>query len=122
MEFVSVFTKLCNEINKAPTTVCTELGLSNSTYSIWRRGAVPRNATISKIARYFNVSEEYLLGETDDRSLTDSHSAEKTQNAGNLLSGVEFALYGELRGLSEDQQLDILDYVRFKKQQWEKRG
>ena len=74
------------------------------------------------LANYFDVSVEYLTGETLTRTPTDSHSATKPPETGNKLSGVEFALYGELSGLSEEQQLDILDYVRFKKHQWENRS
>lgn len=121
MGFVATFTKLCNEINKSPTTVCTELGLSNAAYTIWRKGAAPRHATLAKIANYFGVSMEYLLGASNDRNTTDSRSAAKPPETGNKLSGVEFALYGEIQALSEEERLDVLDYIRFKKQQKEKR-
>ena len=73
------------------------------------------------LANYFDVSVEYLTGETLTRTPTDSHSATKTPETGNKLSGVEFALYGEIQALSEEERLDVLDYIRFKKQQKEKR-
>ena len=122
MSFLNTFTMLCNEMSKAPSAVCVELGLSNAIYTYWKRhGAVPRPAMLKKIADYFHVSVAYLLGETDDRTPTDSHSATKPAETGNKLSGVEFALYGEIQALSEEERLDVLDYIRFKKQQKEKR-
>ena len=123
MRFIDRFTRLCSEKGMSPTAVCLDLGLSNATYTYWKQqGSVPRQSVLLKIALFFGVSIDYLLGETDDRMPTDSHSAAKTPETGNKLSGVEFALYGELSGLSEEQQLDILDYVRFKKHQWENRS
>ncbi len=71
MNFIDVFTKLCNEQNKSPTSVCEELNLSNAIYTHWRKnGSIPRPATIKKIADYFKVSEDYLLGKTDVRLVT----------------------------------------------------
>jgi len=37
------------------------------------------------------------------------------------LSGVEFALFGELRRLNDDDKRDVLDFVRFKNAMREKR-
>lgn len=40
---------------------------SNSVVAQWKNGSVPRSATLQKIADYFDVSTNYLLGETDER-------------------------------------------------------
>lgn len=116
------FVSECSRIGKKPNTVAKELHISSGTVTAWKYGGAPSVSTLQKLCEYFGCSTEYMTGYSDARTPTDSQSAAKTQNAGNLLSGVEFALYGEIQGLSEDQKLDILDYVRFKKQQWEKRG
>ena len=64
MSFIETFTKLCNERQKSPTSVCMELGLSDAIYTYWKKnGSVPRDATLKKIADYFEVSTEYLIGE-----------------------------------------------------------
>ena len=60
--FKTIFTKLCNEKGESPTSVCLKVGLSNSAYTAWDDQSVPRLATLLKIADYFGVSTDYLLG------------------------------------------------------------
>ena len=54
---------LCNERGTTPNGVCSELGLSAATATKWKKGAVPRDTTLQKIADYFGVPVGYLLGE-----------------------------------------------------------
>ena len=60
--FKTIFTKLCNEKGESPTSVCLKVGLSNSAYTAWNDHSVPRLSTLIKIADYFGVSTDYLLG------------------------------------------------------------
>lgn len=60
--FYDVFLKLCNNINKAPSAVALELGLSRPSVTNWqKRGSTPTDANLQKIADYFNVSVNFLL-------------------------------------------------------------
>ena len=65
--FKKIFIKLCNENNIAPTAVCQQIGLSNAVFSKWDDASVPRKATLYKIADYFGVTVDYLLGKEDER-------------------------------------------------------
>ncbi len=60
------FVSLCNQKNKTPNGVCAELGLSVATATKWKKGSVPRDTTLKKVADYFEVSVSYLLGVVDD--------------------------------------------------------
>ena len=53
---------LCNKNHTTPNAVCLALGLSPAAATKWRSGAIPRETTLLKIADYFNVSVDYLLG------------------------------------------------------------
>lgn len=65
--FYDRFAELCSERNISANKAATDIGLSNSTVTKWKKtGAVPQTATLSKIAEYFNVSMNYLLGETEE--------------------------------------------------------
>lgn len=44
------------------------LDLSTSKGTAWRNGAIPKGDILLKIASYFHVSTDYLLGNTDDPS------------------------------------------------------
>ena len=64
MSFLANFTNLCIHVGKSPTAVCKEIGLSNATYSAWRkRDTVPSEKTLLKISNYFGVSKEHLLSD-----------------------------------------------------------
>ena len=60
--FWEQFVTLCNQKNISPNAVCAELGYSNAISTKWRKGAMPRSTTLHKIADYFGVSVDYLLG------------------------------------------------------------
>ena len=70
---------------------------------------------IAKIADYFEVSTDYLLGKTDNPT---PHSAEKSLDE--QLDGLSFALYGEVKDFDDDDKEKLLEYVKFLKQQKEK--
>ena len=50
------FLKYCNEAGKSPSKVAIEAGCSRAMVSSWKIGRTkPTDATLSKIAQYFNV-------------------------------------------------------------------
>lgn len=65
--FKENFERLCNGINKAPTTVCQEIGLSNAVYAKWNEKSIPHRSTLIKIADYFGVTPESLVAENEQK-------------------------------------------------------
>lgn len=63
--FWNNFVSLCNEKGKSPNAICKELGFSNATATYWKRGSVPNDSTLRKIADHFSVSVEQLTGKPD---------------------------------------------------------
>ena len=59
--------QLCNEKNTKPNPVAASLKISSGAVTKWKNGTVPNAETVSKLADYFGVSVDYLLGKTDDR-------------------------------------------------------
>lgn len=93
--------------NYTQSKLSSLLGVSRSTVSMWEIGSSePDTATISKMAELFGVTTDYLLGR-EERKLTLDEE----------LEGIEFALYGEIHDLTEEEKRDILSYVQFKKSQ-----
>lgn len=62
--FWDKFVLLCNKKGKTPNGVCMELNFSNATATKWKNGSMPRSTTLHKIAEYFGVSVDYLIGPT----------------------------------------------------------
>lgn len=62
MSFKKNFIKICNEQGVSPSKVVEAVGLKRSAYSQWTDESVPRQATLMRIADYFGVTVDYLLG------------------------------------------------------------
>lgn len=84
------------------------LGLERVTYVRYENESrtIPHEVLL-KIAERYNVTVDYLLGRDDSTPPTLDEQ----------LSGISFALYGEIHDLTDDEKQDILDYVRFKRSQ-----
>lgn len=61
------FIKLCAEKGKTPTSVVLDLGYSKGTVTHWKNGHVPQVLALHKIADYFGVTVEYLLGKETEK-------------------------------------------------------
>ena len=97
------------------------LGLAESTISQYETGhREPDIKTLTKLAEYFGVTVDYLLGNTESSLIfRPSHAAsiafdEKKimEAAGIDLSDVDIAFYGDYSELSEDDQKVIRDMVK----------
>ena len=60
--FWDTLSTLCARKGISVSKLCSLLELSNSTSTKWKRGALPNNSTMKKIADHFGVSTEYLTG------------------------------------------------------------
>jgi transcriptional regulator with XRE-family HTH domain len=59
--FYEAFLKLCNSVDKTPSAVGRELGISKTTINFWKTGRNnPSDRTILKIADYFKVDYKAL--------------------------------------------------------------
>ena len=64
--FWSRFIGLCNEAGKSPHAVAPACGVKSSgTVTGWSKGSIPRTPVLHKLADYFHVTADYLLGTVD---------------------------------------------------------
>ena len=66
--FWSNFVKLCSDNNKKPNPVAKELGFGSSAVTYWKKGTIPSDTSLRKIADYFGVTVDYLLGKEEKHS------------------------------------------------------
>lgn len=60
------FYNLCQKANKSPNAVAKELGISSGAVTSWKNGKTPHHGTLIKIAQFFGVSTDFLLGVTPE--------------------------------------------------------
>lgn len=60
--FYDQFAKLCLEKGVSRTRACIDCGVSRTAWHKWETGSIPNGATINKIASYFGVHANDLLG------------------------------------------------------------
>lgn len=61
--FYDRFKQLCEKKGVSCNKAAIEIGLSNATPTKWKKtGATPVGETLDRIAAYFNVSTDFLLG------------------------------------------------------------
>lgn len=105
---------LCAEKGISGSKMCDDLGMSRSTLTELRKG---RAKTLnlekaSKIARYFGVSVDYLLGNAPK---------EKTPAEADVtLDDFTYAMHNESQSLTEENKQKLLEMARFFRQQQEK--
>ena len=56
------FVRECEKTEKYPSYVAEELGFNKSAVTSWKNGSLPRVASRKKIADYFGITVEELMG------------------------------------------------------------
>lgn len=94
------FLEICTERGESPNGVAKKIGISSCSVTSWKNGGTPRDSTLLKLATYFGVSVDYLLGKE-----------EKPAHEGELSDG-EKALLALFKRVPEDQQALVLQMIR----------
>lgn len=84
------------------------INIGNKTVSDYERGiSSPDPDTLKKLAKLYNVSTDYLL------DMNNSQFSNKTNDI--QLDDFQFALYGEVKDLTEEQKQTLLNMAKFLK-------
>lgn len=90
--FYDRFKALCENKKTSPTRAAIDMGFSNSITTKWKKtGATPDGVTLAKIAEYFGITVDELLGK-------------EKQPADGELSDDEKAMLDLFRRASEDSR------------------
>ena len=105
--FFERFYQLCRQRGTSPNPVGAELGASSGSITAWKRGAMPRASMVRKIANYFDVSVEYLMGY--DQTVCPSGNSVSNED-------LKFALFGGDREISDEMLDEVRQFAEFLKQ------
>ena len=95
MAFYETYRRLCQNLGKSDNAVAAEIGLSNSTVTTWRQGAIPRRPTIKKVADYFHVTVEEMMGYSDTTKAPTPEGEREIENLINIVEGVRYRVAPE---------------------------
>ena len=95
--FFTRFQGLCRKNSTNVNAVGRIVGASSGSITAWKYGTEPRPSTVVKIAEYFGVTTDYLLGLDELQP--------------DLVNAVDVAWYGEYQELTEDQKETIRDMI-----------
>ena len=100
--FWNRYVDLCNSQNNSPNAVAAKLGFSNASTTHWKHGATPRDSSLSKIAKYFGVTVEYLKGESEAKN--------PAADEGN---GIEEELIKLFSRIPAESKKEAMNYLRY---------
>ncbi|MCL2697030.1 MAG: helix-turn-helix domain-containing protein [Oscillospiraceae bacterium] len=109
--FFERFNELAKKENTSVNAIAKVLVLSSGSVTAWKNGTKPSVSTVYKIANYFNVSTDYLLGRTDDPTPKDAEAILE----GLPLSPEQQELLNLVSNFNEVELLEVLNHVRYVK-------
>lgn len=108
MKFVERLEALIKERKLTKSQFLNDLGFGKNQISQWKNGTPPFKSTIDKIAQYFNVSIEYLTGESDVRGTYKQDEDE----------AIKVALFGGDKEVTPEMWQEVKDYIEFIKHKY----
>jgi len=113
MTFPERLSDLINEKRINKNQLQKELNLNKSSILNWTtRGNIPSGDTLALLAKYFNVSVDYLLGASDIRTIK---KAAVGDDSG--LGKLDYEIIDAFQQLTSEQQKQALAYLAFLKLQ-----
>ena len=112
--FFERFSALCKEAGETPNSVARRIGASSGSVTAWKRGTAPRNDTLSKIADFFGVSTDYLLGKSQKHTgLTRTPVSD---------DDIKFALFGGSGEITDAMYDEVRQFAAFIQRREEERN
>lgn len=94
-------TEICEQRGTSPTGMCKAIGLSTGNVPAWKRGGLPNQITLGKIADHFSVEPEYFVG-----------AAKNVAEAKATAAQVKFALF-DGKEVSDETYQKVLTFAKF---------
>ena len=105
--FYDIYCQLCRKQGLTPSGAAAKIGFNRASVTVWKNtGKAPKQELLLKIAAFFGVTTDYLL----------TGEARPAAEPERQLEGLEYALFGEVRDMTEAQKRDVLKFAKFLKQ------
>ena len=107
--FFNRFKELCDERGISAYRACTDIGLNRSAVAKWKTGGKPNGSTAAKLADYFGVTTDYLLGQSEERMPIDKPREVSDED-------IKFALFGGDGEITDAMYDEVKKFAAFIKQ------
>ena len=107
--FFNRFKALCDEKGISVYRACTDIGLNRSAVAKWKNGGKPNGSTAAKLADYFGVTTDYLLGQSEEKAPADKPRVISDEE-------IKFALFGGDGEITDAMYDEVKQFAAFIKQ------
>ena len=107
--FFNRFKQLCEQRNISVYRACTDIGLNRSAVAKWKNGGKPNGTTAAKLAEYFEVTTDYLLGQSEEKTPDRKERAVSDEE-------IKFALFGGDGEITDAMFDEVKQFAAFVKQ------
>lgn len=108
--------ELMRNSEKSENALEKAIGLAQGSIKNWRNGkSKPSLEAVSKIADYFGVSVDYLLGKTDDPAPPEKSDGKPKLYVPPEYAPVMVAFAGGTENLTQDDIDSIVEFIEFRK-------
>ena len=107
--FFNRFRELCDQKNISVYRACTDIGLNRSAVAKWKAGGKPNGSTAAKLAAYFGVTTDYLLGQSEEKLPGLQPRAVSDEE-------IKFALFGGDGEITDAMYDEVKQFAAFIKQ------
>ena len=98
---------LCQERGISVYRACTDIGLNRSAVAKWKEGGKPNGTTAAKLAEYFGVTTDYLLGQAERRLPEHKRISDED---------IKFALFGGDGDITDAMYEEVKRFAAFVKE------
>ena len=107
--FFNRFKQLCDQKQVSVYRACTDIGLNRSAVAKWKNGGKPNGSTAAKLAEYFGVTTDYLLGQSEQKQPAESSRTVSDEE-------IKFALFGGDGEITDAMYDEVKQFAAFVKQ------
>lgn len=101
---------LCDERRISAYKACTDVGLNRAAVAKWKNGSIPNGQTLAKLADYFGVTTDYLLGEEKEKAPADAGKRSVSDD------DIKFALFGGDGEITDEMYDEVKRFAAYIKQ------
>ena len=106
--FFNRFKQLCDQKDISVYRACTDIGLNRSAVAKWKSGGKPNGSTAAKLAEYFAVTTDYLLGQSEEKQPGDTPRVISDEE-------IKFALFGGDGEITDAMYDEVKQFAAFVK-------